>query len=34
MKEEEIIKIKLQKLYKNILGKSLNWNKINKKKIL
>ena len=32
MKEEEIIKIKLQKLYKNILGKSLNWNKINKEK--
>lgn len=30
--EEEIIKIKLQKLYKNILGKSLNWNKINKEK--
>jgi hypothetical protein len=32
MKEEEIIKIKLQKLYKNISGKSLNWNKIKKEK--
>lgn len=30
--EEKIIKIKLQKLYKKILGKSLNWNKINKEK--
>ena len=32
MKEEEIIKIKLQKLYKNISGKSLNWTKIKKEK--